>query len=121
MSTFSSDADARVWRVLLIAVAIITAAPLLAVRYLPFTDLPEHVAAIATTARLLPGGGGSADYELALGQSQYLVYDLIGAIFTRLLGGDANLANRLTLAIVAVLWPFAMRSLLRALDRDERI
>jgi hypothetical protein len=120
-SSSPSFEDARTWRGLLAAVAIASAAPLLVVRYLPFTDLPEHVAAIATTARLLPGGGGSPDYVLALGQSQYLVYDLVGAVFTRLLVGDANLANRLCLAIVAVAWPYAMRSLLRALDRDERV
>lgn len=113
--------DHQTWGIALAAVAVTSAAPLLAVRYLPFTDLPEHVASIATMSRLLPGGGGSADYALALGQSQYLVYDLVAVVFTRLLGGDANLANRLCLSLVAVAWPYAMRALLRALDRDERI
>lgn len=113
--------ERNIWGIALAAVAITSAAPLLAIRYLPFTDLPEHVAAIATMSRLLPGGGGAADYALALGQSQYLVYDLVAVVFSRLLGGDANLANRILLSLVAVAWPYAMRSLLRALDRDERI
>jgi hypothetical protein len=106
--------------VLLAVLAAATALPLLFVRYLPFTDLPEHVAAIATMARLLPGGGGAPEYVLSLGQSQYLLYDLAGAVLTRIIG-DAVLANRLLLAAVALLWPFAFRSLLRALGRDERL
>ncbi len=112
--------DARLRRLILAVVALATAAPLLWVRYLPFTDLPEHVAAIATLARLLPGGGGSTDFVLSLRESQYLVYDLVGALLTRALG-DAALANRLLLAAVAVAWPFSLVALLRALDRDERV
>ena len=90
------------------------------IRYLPFTDLPEHVAAIATLARLLPGGGGAPAYAISWSSSQYLLYDLIGAVLTRIIG-DAVLANRLLLAAVAIAWPYAARSLLRALDRDERV
>ena len=42
------------------------------------------------------------------------------AVLTRIIG-DAVLANRLLLAAVAVAWPYALRSLLRALGRDERV
>src|SRR6185437_1969927 len=80
----------------------------------------EHVAAIATMARLLPGGGGAADYAISWQQSQYLLYDLVGAVLTRVIG-DAVLANRLLLVGVAIAWPYALRSLLRALDRDDRV
>ena len=118
--SFMVTASARqLPRGLLAVVALATALPLLLVRYLPFTDLPEHVAAIATMARLLPGGGGAPAYAISWG-SQYLLYDLAGAIVTRIIG-DAVLANRLLLAAVAIAWPYALRSLVRALDRDERV
>jgi hypothetical protein len=100
--------------------ALGAALPLLVVRHAPFTDLPEHVAAIATIARLLPGGGGSRFFEVSLGQSQYLVYHTAGAVLARALG-DATLANRVLLAAFAVLWPVSLRALLRALGRDERL
>src|SRR6266700_4152562 len=115
--TATGTATAR--NLLFFLVTVVGAAPILAVRYLPFTDLPEHVAAIATVARLLPGGGGSTDYVLSRSESQYLLYDLLGAILTRIIG-DANLANRLLLYGVLALWPYATRSLLRAMKRDDR-
>lgn len=108
------------WSFALVLSAAATAAPLFVVRFLPFTDAPEHVAAIATIARLLPGGGGDHGYVAALSESQYFLYDLLGALGARALG-DAVLANRLLLATAAFTWPFAFRSLLRALGRDDRL
>jgi hypothetical protein len=67
----------------------------------------------------MPGGGG-APYDLALGDSQYLLFHAIGAVIARVVG-DAVLANRLLFAVVAVLWPVSARSLLRAMGRDERL
>jgi hypothetical protein len=99
--------------------AIAAALPLLLVRHAPFTDLPEHVAAMETMARLLPGGGG-APYVVAFGSSQYLLYHSAGALLTRIVG-DALLANRLLLAAVAIAWPLSLRALLRVLGRDERL
>lgn len=96
-----------------------SALPLLSARYLPFTDLPEHVAAIATLDRL-SRGVSDGSYELALHQSQYLLYDFVGAAITRIVG-NARLANQLLLALVAILWPVSLRALLRALGRDERV
>ena len=109
----------RVWSIVFWLTAVASALPLFAVRYLPLTDLPEHVAVIATLARLMPGGGG-APYELALGDSQYLLFHAVGAVLARIVG-DAVLANRLLFASVAVLWPVSARSLLRAMGRDERL
>jgi len=106
------------WRALFWGVVLLNALPLFLVRHLPFTDLPEHVAAMATIARLLPGGGG-APYSLALRESQYLLYHLAGAVLTRGTG-DAIFANKLLLGAVAVAWPLSLRSLLRAMGRDER-
>jgi hypothetical protein len=110
---------ARVWSVVFWVTAVATALPLFAARWLPLTDLPEHVAVIATLARLLPGGDG-APYDVALGESQYLLFHAVGAVIARLVG-DAVLANRLLFAAVAVLWPVSARSLLRAMGRDERV
>jgi hypothetical protein len=109
----------RAWAALFWATSILAALPLLVVRRAPFTDMPEHVAAIATIARLLPGGGG-APYEVSLGSSQYLVYHATGAVLARVVG-DATLANRVLLAACALAWPISLRVLLRALGRDERL
>ncbi len=68
----------------------------------------------------MPGGGGDPDYVVSFGQSQYLLYDLVGALLTRALG-DAVVANRVLLAAIALVWPFAFRALLRAIGRDERL
>lgn len=111
--------SAALWRSLFWLTAIANAVPLLMVRYAPFTDLPEHVAAMATIARLLPGGGG-APYVVALRESQYLLYHVVGALLTRLLG-DAVLANQLLLVVVAIAWSLSTRALLRAFGRDERL
>ena len=107
------------WSVVFWVTAVAIALPLFATRYVPLTDVPEHVAVIATLARLMPGGGG-APYELALGNSQYLLYHAVGALIARVVG-DAVLANKLLFALVAVMWPVSARSLLRALRRDERL
>ena len=94
-------------------------APLLAVRFLPFTDLPEHVAVMATMSRWLDGTE-SATYDITLWRSQYLLYHAAGALLTRLLG-DAVLANRLLLVGLALALPLSVRAALRALGRDERL
>ena len=121
MSEATVDAieSRRSWNVLFWLTTLASAAPLFAARYLPFTDLPEHVAAMATLSDLAPGGRG-ASYEIALGDSQYLVYHAAGALLTRAFG-DAIFANQVLLSLVAIAWPLAFRSLLRAFERDERI
>lgn len=106
------------------ALTIVNLLPLFAVEHLPFTDLPEHVAAMATIEQLLPGGRswgamGPSPYVLALRDSQYLTYHVLGALLTRF-AGDAVLANRLLMALIGLTWPLALRSLLRALGRDDR-
>ena len=119
MVTAPERAPSRSWTLVFWAVAVATALPLFATRYPPLTDLPEHVAVIATLARLLPGGGG-APYEVAVGHSQYLLFHAVGALIARVVG-DAVLANKLLFALVAVMWPVSLRSLLRAFGRDERL
>jgi hypothetical protein len=67
-----------------------------------------------------PAWRGAEHFSLAVGRSQYLLYHLIGAGVTALVG-DALLANRLLLAVAGLTTPFALRALLRALRRDERL
>jgi hypothetical protein len=105
---------------LALAVAVVASiTPLVVVRYLPFTDLPEHVAAMATIARG-GDGGDAATYEIALRESPYLVYHLAGALLTRL-GLDAVEANRVLLVATALAYPASLALALRALDRDPRL
>jgi len=105
---------------LLLCAALATAGPLFVVTYLPFTDMPEHVAVMATLRHWFdPAWRIQEHYVLAL-RSQYALYHLAGALLTALVG-DAERANRLLMAASAICLPFALRSLLRAFGRDERI
>jgi hypothetical protein len=100
---------------------VATIVPLVSTRYLPFTDLPEHVAAMATIARY--GTAQNAErgiYELAFGTSPYLLYHCIGAWLTQLTN-DAVEANRILLVLVAVAYPVSLGAALRALGRDVRL
>ena len=108
------------WTGALFAAAIVAVVvPLLSVHYLPFTDLPEHVAVIATMARWF-GGTEAATYDITFWRSQYLLYHAAGALLTRVVG-DAVLANRLLLCGLAVALPLSVRTALRALGRDDRL
>ncbi len=108
------------WTGALFAAAVVAVmVPLLSVRYLPFTDLPEHVAVMATMARWF-GGTEAATYDITFWRSQYLLYHASGALLTKVIG-DAVLANRLLLCGLAVALPLSVRATLRALDRDERL
>jgi hypothetical protein len=55
----ASPRETRTWSIVQAIVAAASAVPLLFVRFPPFTDLPEHVAAKATFSRLLPGGAAT--------------------------------------------------------------
>lgn len=106
---------------LLAACAIASVAPLWAARDLPFTDLPEHAAVMATLRHWWdPSWRIPEHYELAVGRSQYLAYHAIGALLTVPLG-DARTANAVLLTCVGLAFPLSLRALLRALGRDERL
>lgn len=110
----------NLWRWLTLASALVTVAPLWTSKYLPFLDLPEHVAAIATLRHWNdPAWAIPATYELALGKSHYLAYHLAGAALAFPLGPD--LANRVLVTAAGIGLPYAVRSLLRAFETDERL
>jgi len=109
------------WPWLLRACAAATAAPLWSARYLPFTDLPQHAAAIATLRHWWdPAWKAQQYFTLALGQTNYLLYYVAGALLA-VPCGSAERANVVMLSAIAVALPYSLRSLLRALGRDERL
>jgi hypothetical protein len=88
---------------------------------LPFADLPQQVAAIGILQHWWDASWRLHDfYTLNIGDSQYVLYHLLGALLS-LVVRDAETANRLLLTFVAVAYPLSSRELLRALGRDERL
>lgn len=111
----------RRWDVALFLAALASAVPLWCVRYLPLADLPQHVAAIGMLRHWWdPGLHLGSRYALNVGDSQYFVYYAAGAVLS-LVTGSAESANRVLLTLAAVGFPYGLRSLLAALDRDERL
>src|SRR5580700_10029122 len=83
--------------------------------------MPEHVAVIATLRHWFDPSWHTHDvYALAIGKSQYVLYHVVGALVS-IATGEAELANRVLLTAVGLSLPYALRSLARALDRDERL
>jgi len=111
----------RAWTWALRACAIAAVAPLWCVHLPPFSDLPEQVAVMATIRHWWePAWRLQEHYTLEITKSQYLLYHLAGALLSVVVG-SAELANRLILSAVGVAYPYALRALLRAAKRDERL
>jgi hypothetical protein len=109
------------WDAALFVSAVSTVVPLWCARFLPFSDMPEHVAVIATLRHWFDPSWHTHDvYALAIGKSQYVLYHVVGALVS-IATGEAELANRVLLTAVGLSLPYALRSLARALDRDERL
>ncbi|HEY4731306.1 MAG TPA: hypothetical protein VIH41_09270 [Myxococcales bacterium] len=116
-----TDEDHPLWTWLLGACAAATVVPLWSAAHLPFTDLPQHVSAIGTLRHWWDPSWKSREYfTLAFGQTQYLLYYLVGAAFAFPLG-TAERANLVLLSLIAVAFPFSLRALLRALRGDTRL
>ena len=113
---------AALWRVLFPVVAVGGATPLFFARHLPFADLPEHVAVIATLRHYWDPAFRSQELFTLDGafRTQYWLYHLVGAVLAVPLGG-AERANVALLAMAAVGLPYALRALLRAARHDERL
>ncbi len=116
----SESREARLWKALFYVVTFASAIPFFVVRYLPFCDLPEHVAAISVLERSLVAPHEVTSYVVAFGSSQYFLYHATGALLM-FVTRDAVLANQILIALVAIAWPLSFRSLLRAAGRDERL
>jgi hypothetical protein len=110
-----------VWRWLLAIGAVANVAALWSGPYLPFTDLPQHAAAIATIRHWADAAWKSQEYfTLAFGRTQYLLYYLAGALLAFPFG-TAERANLVLLSLIAIAFPYSLRSLLRAMRMDERL
>jgi hypothetical protein len=100
--------------------AVALAAPAWIVRYPPIQDLPFHLAAMRVIHSFHdPAYGFDRDFVLQLGQTQYIVYYLIGSLLAYPLG--ILKANVVLMSFYLAGTPFALRSLLRALGKDERL
>jgi len=111
----------RLWRVALFGAAVASAVPLWCAHFLPFADLPQHVAAIGMLRHWWdPAFHLQSRYALNGGDSQYFVYYVAGALLSLVTGGAEN-ANRVLLTATAIAFPYALRSLLSALGRDQRL
>jgi hypothetical protein len=101
-----------------LAIVSWTCSPLWAATYLPIQDLPQHLAAI----RVLHSFGDpqfdfARYFELQLFRTQYLAYYLAAHLLAYVF--DLELANRLLITACVAGIPYALRSLLRSLDRNE--
>ncbi|MGZ6143093.1 MAG: hypothetical protein ACXWLM_07125, partial [Myxococcales bacterium] len=116
-----TDEDHPFWTWLLRACAAATVVPLWSAAHLPFTDLPQHAAAIGTLRHWWDPAWKSQEYfTLALGQTPYLLYYLAGAVLAFPLG-TAERANLVLLSLTAVAFPYSLQSLLKALKADKRL
>lgn len=110
------------WRWALPVTALLTVLPLFFTDYLPFSDLPEHLAVIATLLHWWDPAWRSQEYFTLQGPAStpYLLYHLVAALLGALLG-TAERANLLLLTLAGIGFPYALRALLRSLGRDQRL
>lgn len=106
--------------VLYLIVAAIASAPAWIVQHPPLQDLPFHLA----TLRLIhdhanPAYGFADVYELNLLHTEYLLYYVLGDVLAFLVGVQA--ANVALMCAYLGGTPLALRALLRAMGRDERL
>lgn len=109
------------WRWLLAGATLAAIAPLWIGRHLPFTDLPEHVATIATLRHWFDPAFASQEYFELVGPArlQYALYYFVGALLAVPLGAER--ANLVLLSLVVAGVPYGMRAILRAIRHDERL
>jgi hypothetical protein len=101
-------------------VALLASAPAWIVKHPPLEDLPLHVATIRLIEKFHdPVYGFDRHFALTLGRTQYVLYYLVGALLAKLVGPVA--ANVALMSAYLGGTVLALRSLLRALGRDERL
>jgi hypothetical protein len=103
-----------------LAIAIAASAPAWIVRYPPIQDLPFHLATIRVIRSLNdPFYGLAEHFTLTLGRTQYVLYYLLGAFLSYFVGVLG--ANVVLMSCYLGGTLLAMRDLLRALGKDERL
>jgi len=118
----SATEKRRFFPLLLAACAVASIVPLFMARHLPMSDLPEHLATMATLRHWGDAGWANQEhFQIAgIGETPYWLYHVAGALLS-VVTGSAERANLVLLALVGLGYPYALRSLLRALGRDERL
>ena len=105
---------------LVLTVALAATVPAWIVRHPPVTDWPFHEATIRVLRNFHdPDFAFDAHYELKLGNTQYIAYYLLGALFAVVVGVKA--AQVLLVSGYLAGTVLGMRSLLLALGKDERL
>jgi hypothetical protein len=103
-----------------LAVAFVVSAPAWIVKHPPLQDLPFHLATIRIIRSFHDAAYGfDKDFVLSLGRTQYVVYYLLAAVlspFVGLVGANVILVSTYLGGTV-----LALRELLRALGKDERL
>ncbi len=105
---------------LYVLVAFVATAPAWIVKHPPLEDLPLHLATIRTLKSIHdPAFGMDKDLVLTLGRTQYVIYYVVGAALATVTGVVG--ANVVLLSGYLGGTVLALRDLLRALGRDERL
>jgi hypothetical protein len=103
-----------------VLVALVSTAPAWIVKHPPLEDLPLHLATIRTLKSIHdPAFGMDKDLVLTLGRTQYVIYYVVGAALGTIVGVVG--ANVVLLSGYLGGTVLALRDLLRALGRDERL
>jgi hypothetical protein len=103
-----------------VAVAALVSAPAWIVKHPPLQDLPFHLATIRIIKSFHdPAFGFDREFVLTLGRTQYVVYYLLAALFSTVLGLVG--ANVVLVSLYLGGTVLALRELLRALGKDERL
>jgi hypothetical protein len=103
-----------------VAAAFVATAPAWIVRYPPIQDLPFHLATIRVVHNFHSAGYHfDENFVLTLGRTQYVLYYLVGSFLAYFVGVIG--ANVLLMCGYLGGTVLALRSLLRALGKDERL
>ena len=122
MSLGSAPPLRSAWRWIHRVAAFATVLPLFFAKHLPFLDLPEHLALVATLRHWWDPVWESQRYFYfeSLLRTQYWLYHVVGALLAVPLGTAERSVFVLTL-LSGLAYPYSLRALARSLDRDPRI
>jgi hypothetical protein len=100
-------------------VAVMASAPAWIVRYPPLQDMPFHLATMQVIHSFHnPYYGFDQHFTLVFGRTQYVLYYIAGSLLAYV--SSIKAANAALICVYLGGTPLAVRSLLRALDKDER-
>jgi hypothetical protein len=103
-----------------VAVAVVASAPAWIVKYPPMQDLPFHLATIRVIHSFHDATFAfDESFVLTLGRTQYVLYYIVGSLLAYFLG--VVKANIVLMSAYLGGTVLAVRALLRALGKDERI